>query len=431
MKRFKRLFVIMSICLLTGCGGPGVSSWDMTGETTIITKDPKSIPGIAWQTDRQRQTLLRQQPVESQTQEKSGFFNSLAPKKDHVTVALIVPMTGKNAALGQAMLNAAQLALFDIGSAGFELMPIDTRDNPQGAAAAAEEAVSARADMILGPIFADDVRAVKPIAASAGIPVLSFTTDWTLAGNDTYVMGFFPFSQIARAVQYAKNKGVSRFAAYSPETEYGDVAIATLNRTGASVVRVGRYPIDRADMSPLVERFAAAEKSTNAEGETVFDFDALLLPLGGEGLRSLVSVLDRYELNNKKVRFIGTGLWDDDSLTRNPALYGGWFAAPDPALRRDFERRYEKTYNEPPQRLASLAYDATALAALLARTAKDGEPYSRERLTHPRGFAGIDGIFRFRADGLTERGLAVLEIQQGRARVVDPAPTAFIPGGGS
>jgi len=128
------------------------------------------------------------------------------------------------------------------------------------------------------------------------------------------------------------------------------------------------------------------------------------------------------------MRLIGTGLWDDESLARNPALYGGWFAAPDPALRRDFDRRYLENYGSAPPRLATLAYDATALAAVLSRGTQDN-PYSRQRLTNPRGFAGIDGVFRLRPDGLNDRGLAVLEVQSGRARVIDAAPTAFVGSG--
>jgi len=174
-----------------------------------------------------------------------------------------------------------------------------------------------------------------------------------------------------------------------------------------------------------VQDFAATSRSDPASG--LLDFDTLLLPLGSEGLRSLVTLLDSNGITQPEVKFIGTGLWDDAKLTSDPALFGGWFAAPDPALRADFEKRFSENFGEPPLRLSSLAYDATALAAVLARSSYgDASPYTRETLTNPRGFAGIDGIFRFRPDGLSERGLAMLEIQSGRTRVIDPAPTAFI-----
>lgn len=153
-----------------------------------------------------------------------------------------------------------------------------------------------------------------------------------------------------------------------------------------------------------------------------------MLPVGSEGLRTLLISLGANGIEQPKVRFLGTGLWDDPVLTRDPALFGGWFAAPDPALRADFDKRYQENYGAMPLRLASLAYDATALAAVLARApvAEGQSPFTPEAMTNPRGFAGIDGIFRFRPDGLSERGLAVLEIQAGKARVIDRAPTAFL-----
>ena len=81
-----------------------------------------------------------------------------------------------------------------------------------------------------------------------------------------------------------------------------------------------------------------------------------------------------------------------------------------------------------PPRLSSLAYDATALAAVLARTGQQrtGQPaFDRAALSNPNGFAGIDGIFRFNGSGLVERGLAVLEIRQRRIIEVDPSPKTF------
>jgi branched-chain amino acid transport system substrate-binding protein len=401
-------------CKTTGAGQPSGA------QLGVVTNDPNSLPDIGWQTSHQRQTLSREdQAIAAQ---QSG------PANTPVKAALLLPMSGRSGDLGQAMLKAAQLALFDVGSATFELMPIDTQSTPQGAADAARKAAGARSDLILGPIFADDVRAAKPIAAGANIPMIAFTTDWKLAGNDTYVMGFLPFAQVSRVAQYAQSRGLNRFAVYAPQTEYCDVVIGTLQRSGGQIVRTGRYAAGETALQALVQDFAQQAASVDANGNPAHVFDTLLLPVGGESLRTLVSLFDLAGVSNKNMRLIGTGLWDDESLARNPALYGGWFAAPDPALRRDFDRRYLENYGSAPPRLATLAYDATALAAVLSRGTQDN-PYSRQRLTNPRGFAGIDGVFRLRPDGLNDRGLAVLEVQSGRARVIDAAPTAFVGSG--
>ncbi|MBI1216720.1 MAG: ABC transporter substrate-binding protein [Alphaproteobacteria bacterium] len=449
---------------LSGCAGGGYGPttgwWSMPANNAVVTKDPHSLPDIAWQTPGQRRELtlqnnayqsqIAQQQAQVQQQQQArpqqpqpyprnpdrpGLQMMTAPQApvqqtpQKVTVALLVPLTGKSANLGQAMLKSSQMALFDVGSANFELLPEDTQSTPDGAAAAARDAIAHGADLILGPIFADDVKAVKPLAMGANIPVIAYTTDWTLAGDGTYVMGFLPFAQVARVAQFARSRGYDRLAVFAPKTEYCDVAISTLQRAGVNLVRTERYSPEMTDLTQETGNFVDSSVVGGTDDEPQFNFNALLLPLGGESLRTLVSLMDLHHLNGQTVRYLGTGLWDDAALTKNPNLFGSWFAAPDPKLRRDFERRYQNNYGEPPPRLSTLAYDSTALAAVLSRSSDGASPYSRENLTNPRGFAGIDGLFRFRDDGLAERGLAVLEIESDKMLVVDPAPTAFVPSG--
>lgn len=411
------LVVVLALPLmlaLAACApGGGTYSTSPMASTGIVTNDPSQLPDMSWQTPAQRQTLSQQ----SQQQAATPAPDTGAAVK----VALLVPLSGKNANLGQSMLKAAQLALNDVGSSRFELIPADTQGTPAGAAAAAGKAIGDGANLILGPIFAEDVRAVRPIATPARVPMVAFTTDWTLADNNTYVFGFLPFLQVSRVVEFAQSRGVNRLAVIAPQTEYADLVISTLTRDGARPVDTLRYAAGQADLSGLVGGFAARNKTPDGKRT----FDSVLLPLGGESLRSLTATMDQYGLRGSTVRLLGTGLWDDPSALNDPMLNGGWFAAPDPKARLDFERRYQQTFGGSTPRLATLAYDATALAAVLARTDTTGTPYSRDRMTASRGFAGIDGVFRFRSDGLAERGLAVLEIGGGNARVIDPAPTAF------
>lgn len=417
------LFAALFALTLSGCVTGGTYSGNMPGNTGVVTNDPNAMPNLGWQTAGDRRDLAQQSAAASRDPSRPGLV--VSAKK--VKVAILLPLSGKNADLGQSMLKAAQMALFDVGSANFEMVPKDTKSTTAGASMAAQEAANSGASMFLGPIFAEDVRAVKPVSAAHNIPMLAFTTDWTLGGGDTYIMGFLPFAQVARVAQYAKTHGGDRVAVFAPTTPYCDAVIGTLNRAGVNPVKVQRYSPQQADLSTAVAAFAQQNKVSTAP--LSYTFNALMMPVGGESMRSLASVLSANGINNRNTRFLGTGLWDDTALAGDPAVYGGWFAAPDPASRRDFERRYSENYGGAPLRLSSLAYDATALAAVLARTGGDGNPYSRDRLMNQRGFAGIDGIFRFRGDGLSERGLAVLEIRSGGARVIDPAPTAFLGSG--
>jgi len=334
-----------------------------------------------------------------------------------VRVALLLPLSGANAILGNAMLDAAQMALFDAADDKLELAPHDTQGTPQGAAEAAQAALADGARLIIGPLLAGEVEAVKPVTQAANVPVLAFSTSTALAGGGVYLMGFLPRQEIERVTAFAHAKGVSHFAVLAPRSPYGEIAVEALRAAtqaqGASLDRIDYYDPAQSDLTPVVKRFAAGH-----------DYDALLLPEGGARLRTLAPLLPYYEIDTEKVRFLGTGLWDEPGLGAEPALTGSWYAAPPPGLRADFERRFLDLYHRAPPRLSTLAYDATALAAVLAR-GDHGADFSAAALTNPNGFAGVDGIFRLRPDGLVQRGLAVLEVHRDGNVVVDPAPETF------
>ncbi|PWC54198.1 ABC transporter substrate-binding protein [Azospirillum sp. TSO22-1] len=333
-------------------------------------------------------------------------------------VALLLPLTGPSAGIGQPMLDAAQLALFDVAGETFQLLPRDTKGTPQGAAEAARQALAEGARLIVGPLFGQEVQAVKPVAAGAGVDVVAFTTDATLAGNGTWVMGFVPLDQVQRVTGFARSRGVTRFVALAPRSPYGDAVVGALQtaaqRFGGQVAQVERYEPALADPAVPARQVAQAPVAPQA----------VMLAEGGEKLRALGAALAANGVDPGRVKLLGTGLWDEPGLGREPALVGAWYAAPAPEQRTDFETRFEALYGKKPPRLATLAYDATALAGTLARMGGVA-PFDRANLTNPNGFAGVDGLFRLRPNGAVERGLAVLEITPDGARVLDPAPQTW------
>jgi ABC-type branched-subunit amino acid transport system substrate-binding protein len=355
-------------------------------------------------------------------------------------VALLVPLSGPNAALGKAMLDAAQLALFDAGGEQLTLVPRDTKGTPAGAADAARSAVAAKVDLILGPLLAAEVEAAKPIARDAGINLIAFSTATDLAGGGAYLIGFLPRQEVLREVAYARQRGVGRFAALVPNTPYGHLMVDALRdaaaASGGTVTKVAFFDPQAGDLATTVAVLlpAGPAAAPQAEGPTdaplaapppaIPGFDALLLPEGGDQLRDIARRLAAAGLDSKATRLLGSGLWDVPGVGREPALDGGWFAASPPDARRDFQRRFRETYGAEPPRLASLGYDAAALAAATA-SGKYGRPFSREAIENPDGFHGVDGLFRFTPDGLVQRTLAVLQVEPQGNIVVSPAPRSF------
>lgn len=335
----------------------------------------------------------------------------VVPVAQTTKVALLLPLSGPNAQIGQAMQDAAQLALFDLAGDRFELLPRDTKGTPAGAVDAARQAVADGANLVLGPLFGAEVAAVKPIAQSAGLEMLAFTNDWTQAGNGTYVLGFAPADQVIRVAGFARSRGIGRFVALAPRNQYGDAVVAALQAAGQRFglsVQVERYDANLTDLA-----FAARQVPPQAQ--------AVVLSEGGQRVQALAAALNAGGVNPGQVRFIGTGLWEDPSLGQEQSLIGGWFAAPGPQARSEFEAKFDRIYGRKPPRIATLAYDATAIAAVLAKMGPPGR-FDHAMLINSNGFEGIDGLFRLRQNGLVERGLAVLEVTPTGSRVLDPAP---------
>lgn len=343
------------------------------------------------------------------------------------SVALLLPLSGRAAGVGLAMRNAAEMALFEIADDSFVLTIHDTASTPAGAATAAEKAIAGGAEMIIGPLFATEVAAVAPVARPAGVPVVAFSNDRSVAGGGVWVFGLLPSQQVERVVQYSSARGLSRFGALVPANPFGSTALQALHaaagRAGASVVATDSYPTGRGNENgPLVDRFA---RRIGAGGGTPY-IDAVLVPDGGAEIRNLAPLMAYYDIDNAKVRYLGSTLWNDPELAREPALAGGWFAAPSPETRLPFEQRYRSMFGSPPPGLASLAYDAVSLAAVMARQ-PGGPAYDAESLTQPSGFAGVDGLFRLMPDGSNQRGLAVLRLTPHGIELEDPAPASFEP----
>jgi ABC-type branched-subunit amino acid transport system substrate-binding protein len=369
-------------------------------------------------------------------------------------VALLLPLTGNYAALGTAMNRAAEMALFDVAGKEFALMPIDTGGTPEGARAAASKAISEGAQLILGPLFATEVAAVRDQARSAHVNVVSFSTDASVAGDGVFLMGFLPRQQVERVVNYAISQGIKRFAVLAPETPYGQAVAADLQQVaaagGAAVTRSAFYGTNEQEITKTIKDFADYDRrhaaalalrapyegKTDAESrrqlarlkriDTVgdVDYDAVLLPEGGLRLILVGSLLPFFDVDVDKVRYLGTGQWDDPAVWREPTLRGSWFAATPPTARTKFLERYRASYNETPPRISTLAYDGVALAAVLAR-GPNGPDFTNAALTTPNGFVGLDGIFRFQPDGLIQRGLAVLEVQPREPKVISASPDSF------
>ena len=338
-----------------------------------------------------------------------------------VKVAVILPLSAAgNAGLaGQAMRNAAEMAFSEFNATNVQLLMKDDAGTPEGARVAAEQALNEGAEIIVGPLFAQSVSVVSQVARTRNIPIIAFSTDTNVATTGVYLLSFLPESDVQRIVQYAASVGKRSFAALIPDNPYGTVVEAAfkqdVTRRGAKIIALERYTHDKAAMAAPVKTIAQAAARA----------DALFIPDGGDAAPDVVQALVANNINTKKIQLLGSGLWEDDQrIYSTAALNGAWYVAPDPGGYRNFATRYRARFKQEPQRTATLAYDAVALIAALVKT-QGPQRFSPEVLTNPSGFSGINGLFRFRANGTNERGLAVLRVTSSGGQIISPAPRSF------
>ncbi len=335
-----------------------------------------------------------------------------------VKVALILPLTQNGAAsnLGRSLRNAAELAFADSGTTDLQILVKDDRSTPDGARDAAQAAVAEGAEMILGPVTAVDLREAAKVAKAADRPIIGFSTDSASASRGVYLLSFMIEGYIDREVEYAAQHGKHSFGALVPDNDYGNVALAEIQsaaaRLGVRVEAVERYKTS-----------APAEGVARMAG-ALPRIDALFIPDTPDDMPAVASALTANGIDGAKVQILGSNLWGEPAVLKLPALQGAWFAATETAGFAGFAQRYRAKFGAEPARVATLSYDAVSVAAALAH-APATPHYGTDALTNTSGFNGADGLFRFRTDGPSERGLAVFQVSNGTATVLNAAPRSF------
>jgi len=340
-----------------------------------------------------------------------------------VRVALILPLSGQgNASIaGQSMKNAAEMALAEFKSPNIQLLVKDDGGTVQSAQAGAQQAISEGAEIIIGPIFAQSVSAVGQIARMSNIPVIAFSTDVSVAARGVYLLSFLPETDVRRIVDFSISRGKRSFAALLPDNAYGAVVEGAfqqeVSRRGGRVVVLEKYTLEGNRINEAVRRLSQAANQV----------DSIFIPDSPDAVPQVVNALAANGVDLRRVQMIGSGLWEDARISSTAALEGAWYAAPEANGYRNFSARYRARYGQDPVRTATLAYDAVALVAALVKT-QGPQRFSETSLTNPSGFAGVDGVFRFRPEGTNERGLAVLRVAPAGGQVLSPAPHSFQPG---
>lgn len=357
---------------------------------------------------------------------------AIAPDTPSLKIALLIPLSGESAAVGNALLDAATMALYDSyvsvpsGQIHTQLViiPKDTGSNTADTMKAARQAIEQGATFIIGPLFSQSVTALKPILKEKNIAMLSFSNNKAVADANIYTFGFLPEQQVQRIAEYAYLNNLQRVAILAPNDAYGEKVRDTLSeiytKKGGQAAPAELYAPSQANIDAAVARIAGAYNNAPEDRR----FQAIFIADGGSQTRNILKALSRNNINLKKIKLLGTGIWDDEELTKIPEMEGAWFPSSPPDIYRVFEKRFITTYGYKPARLAGLAYDAVTIAAQIAMS---GNGISASALTDPKGFfTPADGLVRLSPKGQSDRKLAVMEVTPQGFKVIDRPLRSFL-----
>lgn len=350
------------------------------------------------------------------------------PKVDSskaVPVALLLPSGSGNTGdetLARSLRQAAEMAVADLNGVKIDLRVYNTGGGAGQAAAVASQAVDEGAKIILGPVFAEAANAAGLAVANRGVNVLSFSNNADIAGGNVFVLGSTFPNTANRLASYAAAQGKRRIMVVSEETTAGQIGASAIEtavaRAGGTVAGRATYPFSQQGVAAAGPQIAAQVNSGGV--------DALFMTADSAGaLPMLAQVLAENGVSPEQTKYIGLTRWDVPPATLAlPGLQGGWFAMPDPGTASRFKVRYQAAYGSMPHPIAGLAYDGIAAVGALIKTGRP-DALSRAGLTQRSGFVGVNGIFRLLPDGTNERALAIAEVRNGQAMVIDPAPRSF------
>jgi ABC-type branched-subunit amino acid transport system substrate-binding protein len=303
-----------------------------------------------------------------------------------------------------------------------DLRVYDTGGRADQAGRQAVAAVNDGAQIILGPVFADSVRAVRAAVGSTGVTVLAFSNNPSVAGGNVFILGNTFDTAARRLATHAARQGKSRILVVHERTEAGVLGRAAIERAVAST-RSGlagsvAFDFSQQGVVGAVPRISETARASGADAVFFTSSTAGALPM-------LLELLPQNGAAPARYQYIGLTRWDVPAeALALPGAQGAWFSMPDPGLAARFDARYRSTYGRAPHPIAGLAYDGIAA---IGASASSGRPdaLGRAALTRGSGFPGATGTFRLTPDGTNERSLAVAQIRNGRVVIVDPAPRGF------
>ena len=402
--------------------------------------------GCESSTNYQNETTTYNKPVKLDNKNKNS--NSLSIKilnedkgltqKEFLNIVLMLPLSGKHYQIGTSLLNSAQLAVEKKNNNKILFSIIDT-GNEEQLLSRLYSVLEDDIDIIIGPVFSNKVNQVREITKNRDIPIIAFSNNSKIQDDGLYVFGLTLEDEIEELLNYSIKRNLKRYAVLVPRNEFGSRVEMEINKfqskNNSSFFNYTFYKPNSPDfydvsknVSNYEERKINLEKKINqlekensekakeelkklkkldTYGE--LNFEALLIfAQNFQEVSNFSSILPYYDVDPKKIQYIGSSLWAKNLALKEPGLENAYFTSLDIDNRRKFEDMYLEIFDSKPHSLAALSYD---IVGLISNLHQNKNNFTIEKLHNSNGFIGINGWFKMTSNGNVSRQPKIYKIK--------------------
>ena len=367
---------------------------------------------------------------------ESAASTVVSKNETTLRAAVLLPLSGPAQKIGVDIRRGAELAIFTLDNPNIDLTFHDTSQDVAGAVTAA---IEQKADLIIGPLFSENARKARPLAAMANMPILTFSNDSTVAGQGVWLIGQTPEKDIETVLTKALSeikpideeaRALPNLVIIAQDNNYGtritQSAISLLRNQGGATADLlvinDDVLMDEKSLRQSIKTLTGWLPPSSTGERKLPKYDMVLLAGHDAFSLRVAPVLSWYDLDPEQVLFIGPSSWNNAAILQEPSLKNGWFADVPQDNQNRFQQIWKDHFNEPASKPAILAFDAIALASTLDH---DDSQMMIANLTQDQGFSGFSGMFRFHQDGTNTRLLEIRQINDQDTGVVFPAARRF------
>ena len=347
-------------------------------------------------------------------------------------VGVLLPLSGKFQDIGESFLKAIQLALYDISDENIKIFPKDSKGNPLGAFEAAKEFEEQGIEIVVGPIFFESLERLGEIS---NITFISLTNKTKIGSKNIIAFGININSQIDILKKYFDEIKISKTLLLSPNSEYIDQSKFVSDKDVLKFYRTYKYDTNAKKITGQIEkitkyrerkkdlerRIKILEKSDLYEHKQELkkleqkhtlgkvNFDSVVVIDFGERLKSVLTSFMFSDISSKKVNFFTINQWFDESFFNENAMQNLHFPSIDFDNLKKFNKKFLNAFNEKPNVVSILAYDALGL--IYYCWSNNNFQFKSDQLYNKKGFKGLHGQFTIK-DNLSWQKLKIYKVSE-------------------